>query len=346
MKMNKILIGMMIAFFALTSCANQDITYPDFDYSTVYFPNQFPVRTVELGNDLYVDNTNDNLHKVIINATLGGVRENTKNVLIDFKVDTTLCSGIYFSTGAKVVPMPSNYYTLSSTNQIAISKGSVLGGVQVQLTDAFFADPKSLINTYVIPLSMTNVQGADSILKGNPLVLNPNPCVDANWTIKPKNFILYAVKYVNPWQGNYMRRGTDQITKTSDGSVTTNVRHTQYVENNELVNIATNALTVARVPLKIKNSAGKDVPFNLILTFANDGTCTVTGDTPASFEITGTGKFVTKGEVKSIGGSDRDGLYLDYSVNFKSLGLQYSTKDTFVVRDRGVAPEYFTVTKK
>ena len=341
--MNKILIGMMIAFLALTSCANQDITYPDFDYSTVYFPNQYPVRTVELGNDLYVDNTNDNLHKVIINAALGGVRENTKNVLIDFKVDTALCTGIYFSTGVKVVPMPSNYYTLSSTNQIAISKGNIIGGVQVQLTDAFFADPKSLINTYVIPLSMTNVLGADSILQGTPTVLNPKPNVDANWTIKPKNFILYAVKYVNPWHGNYMRRGTDLITKTSDASVTTSVRHTQYVENNELVNIATNSLTVAKVPLKIKNSAGKDVPFNLILTFANDGTCTVTGDTPASFEITGTGKFVSKGEVKSIGGSDRDGLYLDYSVNFKSLGLQYSTKDTFVVRDRGIAPEYFTL---
>ena len=347
MKINKIFVGLAVIAAVLTSCENQDVSYPDFDYQTVYFANQFPSRTVELGEDLFVDNSIDNQHKVLIKATMGGVYSNTKNIVIDFKVDTSLCSGIYFNSGAtsgsKVVPMPSNYYQLASNN-VTIPAGSILGGVEVQLTDAFFADPKSLVNTYVIPLLMTSVQGADSILQGTPLVDNPNRCVDADWSVKPRDFILYAVKFVNPWHGNYLRRGTDQITH-ADASVTTSVRHQQYVEDNEVVKISTNSLTASTLPLTIKDNSGTSVPFNLVLNFTDDGTCTVSSNS-SDFDISGSGKFVSKGEKNSIGGDDRDALYLDYTVDFKNLNLKYATKDTLVVRDRGIAPEYFTVTKK
>lgn len=343
MKINKICIWLAVIATVLTSCENQDIHYDDFDYQTVYFANQYPVRTLELGEDLFMDNSIDNLHKVEIKATMGGVRENRKNIVINFKVDESLCNGLYFAgSGSKILPMPSEYYKLAS-NQIVIPSGSVLGGVEVQLTDAFFADPNSLINTYVIPLLITDVQGADSILQGTPLANNPNRCVDADWSVKPRDFVLYAVKYINPWQGNYLRRGTDQITKV-DGTVSSSVRHTQYVENNEVVKISTNSLKIAKLPLTIKDSAGKTVTYNLVLTFADDGTCTVSSSS-SDFEISGSGKFVSKGEKKSVGGNDRDALYLNYNVKFKNLNLQYATKDTLVVRDRGVSSEYFTVKK-
>lgn len=343
MKINKIFIVLLLIVIVLASCENETISYPDFDYQTVYFANQFPVRTVELGEDLFVDNSIDNQHKVIIKATMGGVRDNRKNIEIDFKVDESLCDELYFSTGDKVVPMPSSYYDLAS-NKIMIPSGSILGGVEVQLTDDFFADPKSLVNTYVIPLLMTKVQGADSILQGIPSVFNPNRCIDADWTVKPRDFVLYAVKYVNPWHGNYLRRGLDQITR-SDGSVNTFIRHNQYVENDELVKIVSSSLTTATLSLTINDNSGITVPYNLILTFADDGTCVVSSNSDA-YEITGTGKFVLKGEKKSMGGYDRNALYLDYNVKFKNLNLEYATKDTLVVRDRGVSPEYFTVVKK
>lgn len=343
MKINKIFIVLLLIVIVLISCENETISYPDFDYQTVYFANQFPVRTVELGEDLFVDNSIDNQHKVIIKATMGGVRDNRKNIEIDFKVDESLCDELYFSTGDKVVPMPSSYYDLAS-NKIMIPSGSILGGVEVQLTDDFFADPKSLVNTYVIPLLMTKVQGADSILQGIPSVFNPNRCIDADWTVKPRDFVLYAVKYVNPWHGNYLRRGLDRIT-TSDGAVSTIVRHSQYIENDEVVKITTSSLNTAFLPLSIKNIAGITVSYNLILTFADDGTCVVSSNSD-TYEITGSGKFVLKGEKKSIGGYDRNALYLDYNVKFKNLNLEYATKDTLVVRDRGVSPEYFTVVKK
>lgn len=346
--MNKLFIGLVVAIVALASCHNADITYPDFDYQTVYFANQYPARTVELGEDLYVDNSIDNEHKVIIKATMGGTRNNTKNVVIDFKVDTSLCTGIYFASqatsGSKVIPMPSTYYSLAS-NQITIPSGSILGGVEVQLTDAFFADPLSLKNTYAIPLLMTSVQNADSILQGKAVVDNPNRCVSSNWSTVPKDYVLYVVKYVNPWHGYYLRRGVDQITNTSTGVKTTSVRHATYVENNDTIKLTTTGFLTNTMPLVIKDSSGNKVYYYLVLTFASDGTCTV-GSKSSDFVISGTGKYVSKGDKNSIGGIDRDALYLDYSVNFTKLGLTYATKDTLALRDRSVAPEYYTVVKK
>ncbi len=350
MKMNKLFIPLAIAALVMNSCKNEDVSYPDFDYQTVYFANQYPVRTVELGEDLFVDNSLDNLHKVMIKATMGGTQDNTKDRVINFVVDTTLCNNLYYASftktgsgvvGSKIRPMPSSYYTLAS-NQITIPSGAVMGGVEVQLTDAYFADPLALTTNYVIPLLMKSA--TDSILQGAALVSNADRFISSNWSILPMDYVLYAVKYVNPWQANYLRRGVDAITK-EDGSVTTNVRHTAYVENNDVVAITTGSLTVANLPLSIKNSAGTSVSYTVVLTFASDGSCTV-GSNSANFEIAGTGKFVSKGEKNSFGGKDRSAIYLDYSVNFKNLSWKYATKDTLVVRDRGIVPEYYTVVKK
>ncbi|PJJ83307.1 DUF5627 domain-containing protein [Mucilaginibacter auburnensis] len=345
MKINKLIIGLAASAGLLASCKNAPIVYPNFSYSTVYFASQYPLRTVELGEDLFVDNSLDNQHKVSIKATMGGVYDNKKDVLIDVRVDETLLNNLYFNNnGPKIVAMPTQYYQLAS-NQIKIPAGSLLGGVEVKLTDAFFADPSALKANYVIPLVMTKVTGADSILKGSTSVPNPLRVKASDWVTAPKDYILYGVKYVNPWHGNYLRRGVDQITPAG-GTTSTAVRRTPYVENNQVVNITTGSLTQANLPLSIKNSAGTTVPFTLVLTFADNGTCTVSGNNPASFDITGTGKFVSKGEKNSIGGTDRSAIYLDYTVNFKNLNVTYATKDTLVVRDRGLKAEYFDVVIK
>ena len=121
-----------------TSCKNQDVEFPNFDYTTTYFAYQYPVRTIVLGEDTY-DTSLDNLHKCKIYATMGGVYANDKLINIDFVVDNTLCNNLYFSaTGPAVQAMPANYYTLGA-NKIALDH-ALMGAVDVQLTDAFFAD--------------------------------------------------------------------------------------------------------------------------------------------------------------------------------------------------------------
>jgi len=342
MKISKLLIvGVVLIVFTLCSCENEEVTYPDFEYQTVYFANQYPVRTIELGKDLFVDNSLDNEHRFMIKATTGGAYTNNNDIVIDFRVEESLCDSLYFDNGVKVTPMPSNYYQLAD-DQINIAAGSIMGGVEVQLTDAFFEDTNSLGRFYVIPLLLTDVQGADSILQGIPLNSDPNRCINGDWSITPQDFVLYAVKYVNPWHGNYLRRGTDYITRL-DGTDTVSHRHAEFIEDNEVVKVTTFSFTEATLPLTLYGTDGsKVVDTNIKLEFTDDENCMITGG-EGVFTISGNGTFVPNGDKNSIGGIDRDVLYLDYHVKFSFLSLAYDTKDTLVVRDRAVAPQYFSV---
>jgi hypothetical protein len=331
MRKFKIFIGLAVALGTVTGCMkNKDMEFPDFDHQAVYFAYQYPVRTIVLGEDVNIDNTLDNERKVEIKATMGGTRENKNNVIIDFNVDGSLLSNLHFpGNGGKIELMPSNYYSLAS-NQITIPKGSILGGVQVQFNDAFFADPLAIKNTYVIPLRMTGVQKADSVLTG-------------------KDFILYAVKFVNPWHGFYLRRGVDQMTSTTSRTIR---RHAAYVERDEVNKLSTKSLSQLEFPVVFRDELGANFTCTLLLTFDNDGKCTITTNTNL-FTATGTGSFVKKGEKNSWGNKDRDGLYLDYQISYNGVTVgtapntriingSISTKDTLVMRDRAVVYEVFS----
>jgi len=334
MKKNIIYIGITTMVLALSSCENQKQDFPDFDYQTVYFANQLAMRTVELGEDDIVDNSMDNQHKISIQAVMGGVYANTKTRTIDIAVDNSLCDNLFFKgTTTPVLPMPANYYTLAA-NKIEITSGNIQGGVEVQLTDAFFEDEKALANNYVIPLLMVDAQNVDSILRGTAYVDNPDRLSSSDWSILPKDYVLYGVQYVNPWHGVYLRRGMD-VKTMPDNSTQTVSRHSLYVEDDEVVNITTGKLKESILSLVTKDAAGTNVNYSLRLKFADDGTCTVESPS-ANFTIAGSGKFVLKGEKNSMGGKDRNALYLDYTVDFVNQNMKYATKDTLVLRERGV----------
>ncbi len=364
MKVYKILLAVLAAG-VLFSCDNQDVSFPDFDYTTVYFANQYPLRTLELGNDPQVDNSLDNEHKVKITATIGGVYANNEDRIIDISVDESLCDGVSFVDGPELLPMPASYYSLE-TNQIVIKAGDILGGVVVQLTDAFFNDPLSISNKYAIPLVMTGVTNADSILSGKAIVANPNRMVGANWQITPKDYVLYAVKYVNPWDANYLRRGVDVITNGSNSS--TVVRHKEYVEKDELVELTTVSLSEVKfMPDGYTSHYGIHLPLSVKFAFNENQECSITSENQSiqvndsvrvyNIVAQGNGEFVPDGEENSIGGFDRDAIYLDYEVAFEVETTfpksgdapvyevqHYVTKDTLVCRDRGIVPEYYGIT--
>lgn len=102
------------------------------------------MRTITLGEDPSTDNTLDNQHKCMIKATTGGGYSNPSDITIGFEVDESLCNNLKFTaSGEDILPMPTEYYTLSD-DKLVIPAGSLTGGVEVQLADAFFNDPKSL----------------------------------------------------------------------------------------------------------------------------------------------------------------------------------------------------------
>ncbi|WP_236648849.1 DUF5627 domain-containing protein [Spirosoma sp. 209] len=338
--MKKLHTLLLLAGMAVFSaCENQEWVFPDFKYTTVYFAYQSPVRTITLGEDLY-DTSLDNARKCRIMATKGGAYTNSTDITVDIKIDNSLCDRLLFGTnGQKVLPMPANYYSLAA-NQIVIPKGSITGGVEVQLTDAFFADPAAIRNTYVIPVVMNQVQNADSLLRGKSTLPSPRRTVGSDWDITPKDYILYAVKYVNPWHATYLRRGKDVIAG-KDGNTAiskTLVRRGRYVENSEVCNLSTRSLNQVVFSNSIKATNGTDMPFRLILNFDEASNCTITTDA-TDYTVKGTGRFVKKGDLKSWGNQDRDVLHLNYEVNFKDAVL--TTTDTLVVRNRGVVAETF-----
>lgn len=151
MKRNFLIPSSIAALALLAACENGNNEFDDFDYQTVYFANQYAMRTVELGVDDNVDLTADNNHEVSIVATWGGGYNNKNNVLIEYVVDPTLVDGFYFKdTDQLVEVMPADYYTLDD-NKINIPSGKTMGGVKVHLTDKFFADKKCIDRCYVIP---------------------------------------------------------------------------------------------------------------------------------------------------------------------------------------------------
>lgn len=488
----------------LASCHNREQIFPDYDGGiTAYFAYQYPVRTIVLGESETFSTELDNQGKCIIYGTMGGAYEG-KDVVIDIEVDNTLTDNLFFDADGKnpVKAMPAEYYTLSG-NQLVYG-GKHMGGVEVQLTDAFFADPEAIKTTYVVPVKMTNiVKGADQILTGTPAVEGePAWRTDASqWKTLPKDYTLYAIKYINKYDGSWLRRGVDNITEGD--VVTTEVRHKQYVENDEVMYLNTTALNSVSFPmttnvqvvvppptqyaLKMTNnnagdawaqqtvytfgtpltngttytftcmvkgtaeaSAGifmadadgnqqynfpaipittewtkvtlelkpsgadaatmlintgacvgtfwfddmsivekgktdeyivdgnfpnatrpaawnawggtepaavvaegysavelkptieiKPVATDLVLTFAEDGTCTVSSATEG-VKASGTGMYVQDGEKFAWGNKDRDGIYLDYTVDFGTK--KYAIKDTLVSRSREVVAETYAPT--
>lgn len=359
MILKKYFYGMAMGAVALafTSCYNSDREFPDYEGgTTAYFAYQYPVRTLVLGNDIY-DNTLDNDHKCRIWATMGGAYGG-RNATVNIMVDESLCDGLWFvdnggNPSTPVKPMPTAYYNLLG-NTISYN-GDQRGYVEVQFTDAFFNDEKAIENTYVIPLVMTGVNGIDQILTGTPRQgFSPVRQNAEEWATLPKDYVLYCVKYMNPWQGKYIRRGVDNVTE--NGATTTIVRKDmsfintdpeRYTENpvnqnDEVCAIDTKNMTQAIFPVSFKTS-GASISCNLILTFSGN-TCTISTD-DENVTATGSGEFITKGTERpeykdyqwgNMNGEPlhRDILRLSYQVSFDDKNIQVSTADTLVVQTR------------
>jgi hypothetical protein len=341
-KMKKLIYILLVGIIFFTACKNQDWEFDDFKYNTVYIPYQTHIRTLVLGEDIYV-NTLDNAHKCKIMATMGGVYENTTDRILNIAVDYTMFDslGIDGDSVNIILPMPEAYYSLESSMQIKIPAGSTAGGIEVQLTDAFFADPLSAKKTYVVPLRILSVTNADSILSGEGLIPDANIFTPSDWAVEPKNYVLYCIKYVNPWHGSYLRRGIDEGKGNNGNSAldTTIIKHKEYVERDEVVKLNTISLNELSLSLITRDKGSStDIPFQLMLEIDNLGKCLVTAPNEVTYSITGNGEFVKDGDM--WGNEAQDVLYLNYEVNFGPS--THSFTDTLVLRDRGVAFETFT----
>ncbi len=333
--MKKILL-ILTLFAGFIACKNQENEFPDFDYTTGYFPYQYPVRTLVLGDYIY-DNTNDNNHKFLISAAMGGVYENTRDREFDIQVVNDLCSNVLFESSKDTIRlMPQKYYSLSSSSKLVIPAGKVNGSIEVQLTDAFFDDPLAIKLGYVIPIRLANATSLDSILRGKSSKTNPDPRISSQWDISPKDFTMFAVKFINPYHGKYLHRGASSV-KDAAGTVVENTAYrTTYIVDNEIWSLVTTAKKQVSVSGTVRSKIVSGT-LNMLLTFDDNGNCMVKENTGSAFTITGTGKFLD--DADEWGNKKRDAIHLKYQ--FTSNGNTYSATDTLVVRDRAVVMEVY-----
>ncbi|MBQ2129330.1 MAG: DUF1735 domain-containing protein [Prevotella sp.] len=318
MTMNKkisYMLSMLLAGALFTSCKNGDASFPDYEGgTTVYFAYQYPVRTIVLGDDEY-DLTLDHAHKCQIQATFGG-SYNGSNGSVQVAVDPTLVNNLTFADGTPVKVMPSEYYTLSTTD--LKFNGKMNGVTEVQLTDAFFNDPDAVKNTYVIPLVMTGQTGFGRILTGELKEGGVAIRTDGSqWETLPMDYVLYCVKFQNKYSGYWLTNGNSSI---------------DNIEKAGNVLIETKSLNQSVYHATVD---GEQV--DLLLTFDNDDNCSITCLTPGK-TASGSGSFTDGGAKKSWGNKDRDLLELVYKVDGTVV------TESLVWQRSGVKSEEFTPT--
>lgn len=348
MSMKKILFTVAAAVFVLAGCHNFNTDFPDYDYTSGYFPYQFPVRTIILGNDTY-PNDNDNAGRFVISAAMGGVYYNKLDRVINFKVDESLCQGVAFSNGDPIKALPASYYTLSDNSQITIPKGQYNGGITVQLTDAFFNDPDAIKNTYVVPLVMTGTNDLDSLLVGLPAEPSADRRFSDQWAIAPKDFTMFGIKFITELHGNWFHYGSATITMKDGTSETVEYKvpddFNHDVTGNEKVKLVTTGRHTSTLTQALKGTKMKLTP---TLVFTHNGeNVTLNAPEGADYQVSGSGTYKLDTSSPYNRFSNKDRYVVSYTVTVTDAsGNVYKATDYLVQRDRAVVRETYTLVAK
>lgn len=334
-KISLLLISVLLS--GLFSCENGVREFPDFVYTTVYFPYQTPVRTLVLGD--YEYNTvkeDDNTLKFLISAHMGGVYENTMDRTVNFVIDATLGNNLKTDKNDTLEVLPSSYYTLNPVSQFVIPEGEFYAGFEVQLKDAFLDDPKAYKTHYVLPAVITS-STLDSVLSGKSGVANPDRRKAINWSVMPKDYTVFGIKYINAYHGKYLHRGMSVRKDVNLIPIDTMIYRKTYVEQDEIWALKTIGRSKVTITGVIRAKTGSPGSLIMNLDFNANGDCIVTNNPASAFVITGTGKFVKDGD--EWGGKKRNAIYLNYQITV--LATTHVISDTLVIRDRDARFESF-----
>ena len=209
--MRQIIILLSAVLITLNSCENYEDFLYDYEYTATYFALQKPVRTI-------VQSDNMNLK---VGVTLGGVRENKKDEVVNFVIDEDLLLTTPFTL------IPESYYKLSHNSEMLIPKGEVLGLIDVNLNeDAFMADPLAYQNTYALPLQITKTT-ADSTL---------NNAEDA---MAGKDYTILVIKYISNMHGFYYHKGNEFIYDAMGTAIDTLKYDNEEIVRNEVWDVLT-----------------------------------------------------------------------------------------------------------
>ena len=326
----------LIAGIVASGCSNWDIEFDDYDYQSIYFPYQTPVRTIILGDESVGDNSIDLEHAFSIGVAMGGAYENKKDRIVTVEYAPELGENITDDTGNPMEVLPAEYYQ-AVFDKIIIPAGKFSGKMRVDLQDAFFQDPLSATTHYVIPVRIVDAAG-DTVLRGASFFENPDPRIAGDWDVEPKDYTLFGVKYINETHGMYLLRGVR--TDMSTGEVTSYSE--RFLTDNTMTKLSTVSLTECEMDVVAGTFTG--TYFRILLTFdKNSKTVTVSQVDGTTVPASGTGVYYTKDDAESEGYNNNKHrtIYLDYTIQLGTV--TYAMNDSLVFADTDVVFEEFTV---
>jgi hypothetical protein len=306
----KKIISLAILSVALVSCYDEYIK--DYPFNAVYFQYQVDVRTFVVGEGM----------KIQVGATIGGIRENTKDRNVSFVLDQTMitpamltrfktASNAYIKDPVASVTalqlLPSNYYTISDPGTMVIRKGEHMGAVTIKADSAkFLSDPATKFATYVLPFKITSAD-ADSVLS-------------------TKNYAVVGLKYEHMLFGKYWHGGVATINRPNLPDSIYKYPTAVNQGENKIWNLVTNSPTSLNATSYLDQLTNNP---EMLLTI-NGTNVTISSVTGSRYEIIPEGNS-SFNKPKLL--QDRK-LFLNYKFTNPTNGWTYHCKDTLTFRNR------------
>ncbi|HLP74702.1 MAG TPA: DUF1735 domain-containing protein [Bacteroidales bacterium] len=202
----KKILGLIILSMIMTSCYEDYIK--DFTYTGVYFPYQQDVRSFIVGEGM----------KIRVGAAFGGVRKNDRDRIVNFELRNSLltpaqlekmqgATQTYINEStvpvAALLPLPSNYYTMSNSGSFTIKAGQHMGDIEIKADSvAFLSDPATIYATYALPFYITSA--------------------DVDSVVSAKRYNVIGLKYEHLLFGNYWHGGQAVVNRPGLADTTMN----------------------------------------------------------------------------------------------------------------------------
>lgn len=296
-----VLLGTLLP---LTSCYDDYVS--DYEYPNMGFALQRPLRTVVSGTN-----------RIYVGVSIGGKREVDTGDWAKFVIDETLLEG----TGMTL--MPEEYYTLKDKDTFRVRKQNLaVADVEINFTDAFYADPLCLTKHYAIPFRLTSVS-----IPGDPET-QPDGAIREG-----ADYSIVAVKYISSYSGTWYKMG-EVVEVDASGQETGSpvVYRNKDLSRNKTVALSTAAAFAVNRP----GLADSDVEGGLLLTIDRKPEAevydVVVEGTEGGAEISGaSGKLRLKGDYTFYSG-DEVAPQFELEYTYKDADRYYKVKETLVLR--------------
>ena len=309
-KIMKKFLTFIILTVAMVACYPDYIT--DYIVSGIYFPYQTDVRTFVVGEGM----------KIEVGATLGGVTENTKDRNVTFAFDATLVSPATLaifktaangyikdpvSTVTSFIQLPSNYYTISSSNTMVIKAGQHMGSVVIKPDSAtFLGDPATKVATYVLPFRIT--------------------AADADTILALKRYAVIGLRYDNMLFGKYWHGGSALVNRPAKADTTLKYYTSVPMPEPKVWTLTTNSPNSLNAPGYLDQVTGKP---EMLLTL-NGTDIAVSSVAGSNFVISSDGACVFN-RPKLL---QNRKIFLKYKYTDPATNFTYHCTDTLTFRNR------------